>query len=63
MDREKLIRSLNMMGDLIDCHLEMNLNVVEMVNGVINTCFLMMYKDLVKLYQAYNDAMISLLGE
>ena len=52
-----------MIGDLIDCHLEMNLNVVEMVNGVINTCFLMMYKDLVKLYQAYNDAMISLLGE
>ena len=38
------------------------MNVIDMVNGVINTCFLMLYKDLVRLYQVYNDALISLLG-
>ena len=62
MDHQKLLKAISLMDGLVDAHLELNMNVIDMVNGVINTCFLMMYKDLVRLYQVYNDAMISLLG-
>ena len=62
MDHQQLLKTISLMDSLVDAHLDLNMNVIDMVNGVINTCFLMMYKDLVRLYQVYNDAMISLLG-
>lgn len=33
-----------------------------MNNAVINSCFLMLFKDLIKLYACYNDGIINLLG-
>ena len=33
-----------------------------MNNAVINCCFLMLFKDLIKLYACYNDGIINLLG-
>ena len=62
MDHQQLLKAISLMDGLVEAHLELNMNVIDMVNGVINTCFLMLYKDLVRLYQVYNDAMISLLG-
>lgn len=32
-------------------------------NPVINACFLLLFKDLIKLYACYNDGIINLLGE
>lgn len=34
----------------------------ELNNGVINACFLLLFKDLIKLYACYNDGIINLLG-
>lgn len=35
----------------------------ELNNGVINSCFLLLFKDLIKLYACYNDGIINLLGK
>lgn len=35
----------------------------DLNNGVINACFLLLFKDLIKLYACYNDGIINLLGE
>lgn len=35
----------------------------DLDNPVINACFLLLFKDLIKLYACYNDGIINLLGE
>lgn len=35
----------------------------ELTNGVINSCFYLLTKDIVRLYAAFNDGMINLLGK
>jgi len=34
----------------------------ELTNGVINACFLLLFKDLIRLFACYNDGVINLLG-
>jgi len=34
----------------------------ELTNAVINACFLLLFKDLIRLLACYNDAIINLLG-
>jgi len=34
----------------------------ELNNGVINACFMLLFKDLIRLLACYNDGIISLLG-
>lgn len=34
----------------------------ELNNGIINAAFLLLFKDLVKLFASYNDGIINLLG-
>lgn len=35
----------------------------DLNNGVINGCFLLLFKDLIKMYACYNDGIINLLGK
>lgn len=35
----------------------------ELTNGVINACFLLLFKDLIRLFACYNDGIINLLGK
>ena len=35
----------------------------ELTNGVINACFMLMFKDLIRLFACYNDGIINLLGK
>lgn len=35
----------------------------DLVNGIINATFLLLFKDLIKLYACYNDGIINLLGK
>ena len=35
----------------------------ELNNGIINAAFLLLFKDLVKLFASYNDGVINLLGQ
>ena len=49
---------------MVDCDcivLQPSLN--ELNNGVINAAFLLLFKDLIRLFACYNDGIINLLGE
>ena len=35
----------------------------ELTNGVINACFMLQFKDLIRLFACYNDGTINLLGK
>jgi ANTH domain len=46
---------------LLCCFLQVSKS--DLTNAIINACFLMLFKDLIRLLACYNDAIINLLGE
>lgn len=38
-------------------------NSNELTNGVINTAFMLLFKDSIRLFAAYNEGVINMLGE
>lgn len=38
-------------------------NANELTNGVINAAFMLLFKDAIRLFAAYNEGIINLLGE
>ena len=48
---------------LITLCLSVQVQPKDLNNGVINACFLLLFKDLIKLYACYNDGIINLLGK
>lgn len=61
MEHGKLLKVAGVAQQQLDLLLEIEMTAGELTNGVINTAFLMLYKDVIKLYTAYNDAVINLL--
>lgn len=49
--------------DLLKPNMCLQVHSQELNNGVINACFLLLFKDLIKLYACYNDGIINLLGK
>lgn len=43
------------------CFLQVNAN--ELTNGVINAAFMLLFKDAIRLFAAYNEGIINLLGK
>lgn len=44
------------------CPVSSQVHPKELNNGIINAAFLLLFKDLVKLFASYNDGIINLLG-
>uniref|UniRef100_A0A3B3D3D4 Clathrin coat assembly protein AP180 n=1 Tax=Oryzias melastigma TaxID=30732 RepID=A0A3B3D3D4_ORYME len=61
MSVEKLLKGMNTLQGQIDALLDFEVHPQELNNGVINSCFLLLFKDLIKLYACYNDGIINLL--
>uniref|UniRef100_UPI003AABD59B clathrin coat assembly protein AP180-like isoform X2 n=1 Tax=Centroberyx gerrardi TaxID=166262 RepID=UPI003AABD59B len=61
MSVEKLLKGMPTLQSQIDALLEFDVHPQELNNGVINACFLLLFKDLIKLYACYNDGIINLL--
>ncbi|XP_034554614.1 clathrin coat assembly protein AP180 [Notolabrus celidotus] len=61
MTVEKLLKGMPTLQSQIDALLDFEVNPQELNNGVINACFLLLFKDLIKLYACYNDGIINLL--
>ncbi|XP_076837174.1 clathrin coat assembly protein AP180 isoform X6 [Brachyhypopomus gauderio] len=61
MTTEKLLKGMPTLQSQIDALLEFDVHPNDLVNGVINAAFLLMFKDLIKLYACYNDGIINLL--
>ncbi|KAI9520846.1 hypothetical protein NQZ68_013251 [Dissostichus eleginoides] len=61
MTVEKLLKGMPTLQSQIDALLDFEVHAPELNNGVINACFLLLFKDLIKLYACYNDGIINLL--
>ncbi|KAK5599047.1 Clathrin coat assembly protein AP180 [Crenichthys baileyi] len=61
MTTEKLLKGMPVLQTQIDTLLEFDVHPKELNNGIINAAFLLLFKDLVKLFASYNDGIINLL--
>ncbi|XP_035528320.1 clathrin coat assembly protein AP180 [Morone saxatilis] len=61
MSVEKLLKGMPTLQSQIDALLDFDVHAKDLNNGVINACFLLLFKDLIKLYACYNDGIINLL--
>lgn len=61
MEAPKLLKALPVLQQQIDALLEVDIKSSELTNGVINSVFVLLFKDLIKLFACYNDGIINLL--
>ncbi|XP_041738563.1 phosphatidylinositol-binding clathrin assembly protein isoform X11 [Coregonus clupeaformis] len=61
MNIEKLIKTLPIIQNQLDALLDFQANPNELTNGVINSAFMLLFKDSIRLFAAYNEGVINLL--
>ncbi|XP_076832237.1 phosphatidylinositol binding clathrin assembly protein b isoform X7 [Brachyhypopomus gauderio] len=61
MNTEKLLKTIPIIQNQMDALLDFNVNANELTNGVINTAFMLLFKDSIRLFAAYNEGIINLL--
>ncbi|XP_017157705.1 clathrin coat assembly protein AP180 isoform X2 [Poecilia reticulata] len=61
MTTEKLLKGMPVLQTQIDTLMEFDVHPKELNNGIINAAFMLLFKDLVKLFASYNDGIINLL--
>ena len=62
MSSEKLLKTLPTLQSQLDALLEFDCTANDLTNGVISMCFMLLFKDLIRLFACYNDGIINLLG-
>ena len=63
MTTEKLIKTLPTLQAQIDALLDFDVTTADLNNGVINAAFMLLFRDLIRLFACYNDGIINLLGK
>lgn len=58
---EKLLKTIPVIQNQMDVLLDFNVNANELTNGVINAAFMLLFKDAIRLFAAYNEGIINLL--
>ncbi|XP_037125255.1 phosphatidylinositol-binding clathrin assembly protein-like isoform X5 [Syngnathus acus] len=61
MNTDKLIKTLPIIQNQLDALLDFQPNSNELSNGVINTAFMLLFKDSIRLFAAYNEGVINML--
>ncbi|XP_051539668.1 phosphatidylinositol-binding clathrin assembly protein-like isoform X15 [Myxocyprinus asiaticus] len=61
MNTEKLLKTIPIIQNQMDALLDFNVNANELTNGVINGAFMLLFKDAIRLFAAYNEGIINLL--
>ncbi|XP_017791280.1 PREDICTED: phosphatidylinositol-binding clathrin assembly protein isoform X3 [Habropoda laboriosa] len=61
MNAEKLLKTLPVLQSQLDALLEFDCTSNELTNGVINMAFMLLFRDLIRLFACYNDGIINLL--
>uniref|UniRef100_A0A4W3IU82 Phosphatidylinositol binding clathrin assembly protein b n=1 Tax=Callorhinchus milii TaxID=7868 RepID=A0A4W3IU82_CALMI len=61
MSTEKLLKTMPIIQNQMDALLDFNVNSNELTNGVINAAFMLLFKDAIRLFAAYNEGIINLL--
>lgn len=60
MSTESLLKTLPILHEQLDALIEFDCNPDDLTNGVMNSCFVLLYRDLIQLFAAYNDGIINL---
>ena len=63
MNAEKLLKTLPVLQAQLDSLLEFDCTANDLTNGVISMAFMLLFRDLIRLFACYNDGIINLLGE
>ncbi|XP_059502557.1 phosphatidylinositol binding clathrin assembly protein a isoform X10 [Stegostoma tigrinum] len=61
MSTEKLLKTMPIIQNQMDALLDFNVSANELTNGVINAAFMLLFKDAIRLFAAYNEGIINLL--
>lgn len=61
MNAENLLKTLPILQNQLDALLEFDCSANDLTNGVINMCFMLLFRDLIRLFASYNDGIINLL--
>uniref|UniRef100_A0A336LYZ0 Cap-specific mRNA (nucleoside-2'-O-)-methyltransferase 1 n=1 Tax=Culicoides sonorensis TaxID=179676 RepID=A0A336LYZ0_CULSO len=61
MNADKLLKTLPALQTQLDSLLEFDCPANHLNNGVINMCFMLLFRDLIRLFACYNDGIINLL--
>ncbi|XP_067842405.1 phosphatidylinositol binding clathrin assembly protein a isoform X16 [Heptranchias perlo] len=61
MSTEKLLKTMPIIQIQMDALLDFNVSANELTNGVINAAFMLLFKDAIRLFAAYNEGIINLL--
>lgn len=61
MNADKLLKTLPALQAQLDGLLEFDCVSNDLTNGLINTCFMLLFRDLIRLFACYNDGIINLL--
>ncbi|KAG5277398.1 hypothetical protein AALO_G00117050 [Alosa alosa] len=61
MTPDKLLKAMPALQTQVDTLLEFDVHPKDLNNGIINGCFMLLFKDLIKLFASYNDGIINLL--
>ncbi|GMT28647.1 hypothetical protein PFISCL1PPCAC_19944, partial [Pristionchus fissidentatus] len=61
MHTDKLLKTLPTLQKQIDALLDFSVSPGELNNGVINCSFILLFRDLIRLFACYNDGVINLL--
>ncbi|XP_072933596.1 phosphatidylinositol-binding clathrin assembly protein LAP isoform X9 [Epargyreus clarus] len=61
MNAEMLLKTLPVLQSQLDALLEFDCTANDLTNGVINMCFMLLFRDLIRLFACYNDGIINLL--
>lgn len=61
MPIERLLKTLPILQDQLDALLEFDCNANDLKNGIINACFMLLFRDLIGLFACHNDGIINLL--
>ncbi|XP_050520998.1 phosphatidylinositol-binding clathrin assembly protein LAP isoform X6 [Daktulosphaira vitifoliae] len=61
MNSEKLLKTLPVLQSQLDALLEFDCTAADLTNSVINTAFMLLFRDLIRLFAGYNDSIINLL--
>ncbi|XP_025410890.1 phosphatidylinositol-binding clathrin assembly protein LAP isoform X5 [Sipha flava] len=61
MNSDKLLKTLPVLQSQLDALLEFDCTAADLTNGVINMAFMLLFRDLIRLFAGYNDSIINLL--
>ncbi|XP_008586166.1 PREDICTED: phosphatidylinositol-binding clathrin assembly protein-like [Galeopterus variegatus] len=62
MNTEKLLNTLPVLQTQLDALLNFNANPDELTNGIIRAAFMLLFRDALRLFAAYNEGILNLLG-